>query len=60
MDLVRHFLVQLQRPRLWSVLNVAIPERTIALGVRAVEGRFDSELFPIYAAVLGICSITSV
>ena len=38
---------------------MAIPERTIALGVRAVEGRLDSELFAMYAAVLGMCSITA-
>ena len=41
-----HGLVQ--PPRVWSVLNVATPERTIALGVKAVEGRLGDGLFPVY------------
>lgn len=35
-------------PRLWSVLNVAIPELTIAVGARAVEGRLGDGLFLMY------------
>ena len=35
-------------PRLWSVLNVAIPELTIVVGARAVEGRLGDGLFPMY------------
>ena len=39
----------LSSPRLWSVLNVVMPEQTTALGVRAVEGCLGNGLFPMYA-----------
>jgi hypothetical protein len=44
--------------RLWSVLNVVMPEQTNALGVRAVERFLGDRLSPMHVAKLGVRSVS--